>query len=116
MMGTPSQPIQLQLEKCVCVGCGLAHSTAGTVFVPFTLPEETVAAQLTKEHGSFFEAELERIVSPSADRITPQCAHFGACGGCQYQHASYEAQLRIKEEVLQETLKRAGLDVLPEIN
>ena len=114
-MEPDSRPIQLQIEKLVYGGSGLAHSDGRAVFVPFTLPQETVAAHVIKEHDSFVEGELESIVNPSAYRVQPQCAHFGACGGCQYQHASYEAQLRIKEEILQETLKRAGLDLLPEI-
>lgn len=115
MKGPDPQPIRLQIEKLVYGGNGLAHSAGRAVFVPFTLPQETVAAQVVKEHDSFVEGELESIVSPSADRMTPECVHFGACGGCQYQHASYEAQLQIKEDILQETLKRAGLDLLPKI-
>src|SRR5690349_14542590 len=115
MKGPDPQPIRLQIEKLVYGGNGLAHSAGRAVFVPFTLPQETVSAQVVKEHDSFVEGELESIVSPSADRMTPECVHFGACGGCQYQHASYEAQLQIKEDILQETLKRAGLDLLPKI-
>ncbi len=39
----------------------------------------------------------------------PECRHFGVCGGCQYQHADYETQLRIKQDVLRETLQRGGI-------
>jgi 23S rRNA (uracil1939-C5)-methyltransferase len=112
--------MRLQIEKAVYGGAGLAHQTEGegvgkAVFVPFTLPGEIVEAKLTGEKEGFGEAALIRVVEPSPDRVAPGCVHFGECGGCQYQHANYTAQVAIKAKILQETLQRAGLDVLPEI-
>jgi 23S rRNA (uracil1939-C5)-methyltransferase len=112
--------MRLQIEKAVYGGAGLARQTesegAGrAVFVPFTLPGEIVEAKLTGEKEGFGEAALIRVVEPSPDRVTPGCVHFGECGGCQYQHANYTAQVAIKAKILQETLQRAGLDVLPKI-
>ncbi|HWZ50085.1 MAG TPA: hypothetical protein VNW54_01335 [Granulicella sp.] len=72
--------------------------------LPFTLPGELVQIQ----------PEL-RILEPSPDRVDPACSHFGACGGCQYQHAAYPAQLAIKQAILRDTLTAAGLTALPEI-
>jgi 23S rRNA (uracil1939-C5)-methyltransferase len=108
------------IEKVVYGGNGLAHVTDGAktgiaVFVPFTLPQEIVEAQIDKTHGDFAEAELEHVIQPSKDRVEPRCAHFGSCGGCHYQHGSYDAQLRLKREILQETLERAPLAPLPTI-
>jgi 23S rRNA (uracil1939-C5)-methyltransferase len=120
-MKPDSTPVKLHVEKVVYGGSGLAHLSDGpsagrAVFVPYTLPSETIEAAITREHGGFLEAELERTVEPSTNRVKPQCAHFGACGGCHYQHASYEEQLRLKQAILEETLRRAGLDEeLPEI-
>ncbi|WP_035350090.1 23S rRNA (uracil(1939)-C(5))-methyltransferase RlmD [Edaphobacter aggregans] len=112
--------MKLHIEKMIYGGNGLAHSAneAGpgrAIFVPFTLPREVVEARITKQHSAFSAAELESIAVASADRVTPRCAHFGECGGCQYQHASYDAQLRLKQEILRETLERAGLNSLPRI-
>lgn len=112
--------MRLQIEKEVYGGAGLAHQTEGegagrTVFVPFTLPGEIVEAKLIGEKDGFVDASLIQVVQPSADRIGPDCAHFGECGGCNYQHANYVAQISIKAEILRETLQRAGLDALPEI-
>jgi 23S rRNA (uracil1939-C5)-methyltransferase len=112
--------MRLQIEKGVYGGAGLAHQTEGegagrAVFVPFTLPGEIVEAELRGEKEGFGEAALTQIVEPSPDRVAPGCEHFGECGGCQYQHANYTAQVRIKAEILRETLQRAGLDALPEI-
>jgi 23S rRNA (uracil1939-C5)-methyltransferase len=112
--------MRLQIEKAVYGGAGLAHQTEGedagrAVFIPFTLPGEIVEAKLLGEREGFGEAALTQVMEPSPDRVAPGCAHFGECGGCQYQHANYVAQVRIKAEILRETLQRAGLDALPEI-
>lgn len=109
--------MKLTIEKMVYGGNGLAHRAgpdfASAVFVPFTLPGEVVEARITKLAANFSEAELESVIQASQSRVEPRCVHFGACGGCQYQHASYATQLELKKEILQETLQRAGLNALP---
>jgi 23S rRNA (uracil1939-C5)-methyltransferase len=112
--------MKLQIEKAIYGGAGLAHQTEGegagrAVFVPFTLPGELVDAQLLEQKATFGEASLVQVISASEDRIQPACAHFGQCGGCQYQHANYSAQPQMKSAILQETLERAGLTALPAI-
>ncbi len=110
--------MKLQIEKQVYGGSGLAHeggSSGKAVFVPFTLNGETVEAELTGGVADYSEAMLTEVLTPAADRVAARCAHFGACGGCHYQHATYPAQVAIKTQVLQETLERAGLVDLPEI-
>jgi 23S rRNA (uracil1939-C5)-methyltransferase len=104
--------MKLTLEKPVYGGDCLARVEGKTVFVPLTLPGETVLAHLTEEKRSFAKAELDEVLAPSPNRIVPQCSHFGVCGGCQLQHANYPAQLAMKREVLRETLSRAGV-VIP---
>jgi 23S rRNA (uracil1939-C5)-methyltransferase len=112
--------MKVRIEKAVYGGAGLAHQTEGAdagraVFVPFALPGECVDARLTGKKEGFDEAALMGVVEASGDRISPRCAHFGLCGGCQYQHAGYEAQVAMKVAILRETLERAGLADLPEI-
>jgi 23S rRNA (uracil1939-C5)-methyltransferase len=112
--------MKLQIEKAVYGGAGLAHQPEGegagrAVFVPFTLPGELVEADLVEEKGGFAEASLIQVLSASTDRVQPACAHFGQCGGCQYQHAAYDAQVQMKSAILRETLERAGLTTLPAI-
>src|SRR5262249_13147276 len=53
-------------------------------------------------------ARVLDVVEPSAERVPAPCSHFGRCGGCQYQHMPYAAQLRYKSEILRETLRRIG--------
>src|SRR5258708_11265094 len=112
--------MKLQIEKAVYGGAGLAHQTEGegagkAVFVPFTLPGELVEARLLKQEDAFGEASLLQVLTASKDRVPPRCAHFGQCGGCQYQHAAYSTQVQMKVAILQETLERAGLTALPAI-
>jgi len=112
--------MKLSIDKVVYGGAGLAHlqsddSTKEAVFVPFTLPGELVEAEIVDTRAGVRDAVLEQVLTPSSDRVAPRCIHFGVCGGCQYQHASYEAQLRLKQNILQETLERAGLNSIPEI-
>jgi len=76
------------------------------VFVPFALPGETVQVRLVEEKSRFARAELLKVLNPSAERISPRCIHFGACGGCHYQHIPYEIQLETKKAILEEQLVR----------
>jgi 23S rRNA (uracil1939-C5)-methyltransferase len=112
--------MKLQIEKAVYGGAGLAHQTGGegsgrAVFVPFTLPGELIEARLLEQNNTFGEASLIQVLTASEDRIQPACAHFGQCGGCQYQHAAYPAQVQMKSAILRETLVRVGLSALPAI-
>lgn len=78
------------------------------IFVPFAIPGETVRVELTEEKSSFARAQLLEVVSPSPDRVSPACRHFGACGGCHWQHISYPAQLRWKQQIVIDQLARIG--------
>jgi len=78
------------------------------VFVPFVLPGERARVRVVEEKRGFARAELLQVVRTSPQRINPRCAHFGICGGCHYQHLAYTEQLRIKEDIVREQLKRIG--------
>jgi tRNA/tmRNA/rRNA uracil-C5-methylase (TrmA/RlmC/RlmD family) len=82
------------------------------VFVRHALPGERVRARVTegREGDSFWRADAVEILERSPDRVTPPCPHAGpgACGGCDWQHASLDAQRRIKASVLTEQLRRVG--------
>jgi 23S rRNA (uracil1939-C5)-methyltransferase len=107
--------MKLTVEKGIYGGAGLARAEGKAIFVPFTLPGETVEAEITRDRGSYAEAELVRILEPSPARVAAPCKYFGECGGCHYQHASYAEQVEIKKLILRETLERARLSDVPEI-
>ena len=89
-----------------------AEGVGDSVEVPFVLPGELVAVEAASGGWSLTKVD---VVEASADRVSPGCRHFGVCGGCQYQEASYGAQLGIKEGILKGLLAGAGLTSLPEI-
>jgi 23S rRNA (uracil1939-C5)-methyltransferase len=112
--------MRLQIEKLVYGGAGLAYQSDGTdagkaVFVPFTLPGEVVEAALSVDKSGYQEASLVSVIEASSERVAAGCRHFGECGGCQLQHAAYRAQVLMKTEILRETLERARLGSLPEV-
>jgi len=99
------------------------------VFVPFGLPGERVRVRLTEEKRGFARGELVEVLEASPDRIPPRCKHFFiprasveageevvSCGGCQYQHMSYKAQLEAKAEILRDQLQRIGKIQNPPVN
>jgi 23S rRNA (uracil1939-C5)-methyltransferase len=100
--------IEVTIEKLIYGGEGLAHHDGATVFVPFVLPQERVSAAPVEQKKKFVRARPERVLAPSVERVAPRCPHFGACGGCDYQHMPYDAQLKYKTEILRETLRRIG--------
>jgi 23S rRNA (uracil1939-C5)-methyltransferase len=112
--------LELTIEKLIYGGDGLGRLPADekgrgkAAFVPFTLAGERIEAQVTEEKPGFVRASATRLVAPSALRIEPQCPYFQRCGGCHYQHADYPEQLKIKEEILKENLRRlAKLESMP---
>lgn len=98
-------------------GRGVAHHAGKAVFIDDALPGERVEWVRVKRGRNFDEGRLERVVQPSADRVTPRCAHFGICGGCALQHLSPDRQIEFKQRQLTEALARIGRvtldDVLP---
>lgn len=112
----------LEIEKLIYGGDSLARLPADAqgrgkaVFTPFVLAGEKIEATITEEKPSFARAHAEKILQPSPHRIPPACPYFTLCGGCHYQHATYEHQLEVKQEILRENLRRiAKLDLQTEI-
>lgn len=100
--------LRLSIEKLVYGGDGLAHADGNTVFVPYVLPGEEVRASAKKRQKKLLWADLLEVISPAKQRGKPKCPHFQKCGGCHYQHISAAEQLRLKKEILRETLSRLG--------
>src|SRR2546428_13447312 len=81
--------------------------------MPFVLEGEQVEASLIEQKPGFARAWAEKIVRASEHRVEPRCPYFQRCGGCHYQHASYEHQLEIKAAILKENLRRIAKLELP---
>jgi tRNA/tmRNA/rRNA uracil-C5-methylase (TrmA/RlmC/RlmD family) len=78
------------------------------VFVPFVITGETVAAEIIEVKKNFARAKLLRVITPSPERVAPECRYFTQCGGCQYQHIDYAAQLRFKHKQISDLFERVG--------
>jgi 23S rRNA (uracil1939-C5)-methyltransferase len=100
--------LDIIIEKLIYGGEGLAHHDGSTVFVPFVLPAERVAVEAVEQKKKFVRGRVERILQAAPERVAARCPHFGVCGGCDYQHIPYEAQLKFKADILRETLRRIG--------
>jgi 23S rRNA (uracil1939-C5)-methyltransferase len=100
--------LQLSIEKLVYGGEGLSHAEGNTVFVPYVLPGEEVRASIRAQKKKLIHASLLQVLKPAQQRIAAPCPHFGTCGGCHYQHIQIEEQVRLKKEILRETLSRLG--------
>lgn len=99
----------VQIEKPIYGGSFLARMEGKAVFVPLTLPGEVARVRIVEEKRNYASAEPEAILASVSNRVVPDCRHFGACGGCQYQHAEYESQLAFKQAILHETFERGGV-------
>jgi 23S rRNA (uracil1939-C5)-methyltransferase len=78
------------------------------VFVPFAAMGETIRFQIIEKKKKFGRGLLQEVLVPSPARRNAPCPYFSLCGGCQYQHVSYEEQLRLKTKQLKDTLQRLG--------
>lgn len=107
--------MKLRIEKAIYGGAGLARDEGKAIFVPFTLPGELVEAHISDDRGSYANAELDIVLETSPARVAATCPYFGECGGCQYQHANYAAQVEMKVQILRETLERAHLNEMPPV-
>ena len=104
----PNDSVTLTIEDLAFGGEGVGRVEDFVVFVPFVAPGEVVEAQITEVKKRFARARLLRVLTPSPERVEPACRYFGDCGGCQYQHLSYPAQLRLKHKQVCDLFERIG--------
>jgi 23S rRNA (uracil1939-C5)-methyltransferase len=98
--------VELAITYVGLMGQGVAHDTEGNIyFVPGALPGDRILAR-SEGTKKYRDAELVEILTPSPDRITPDCAFFKDCGGCDWLDWKYPAQLKAKETVLRHVLER----------
>ncbi len=88
---------------------GIAETASGKVYVPFTLPGETVSVDRVGERGHMLD-----VVTASADRVAPPCRHFGTCGGCALQHMRTPAYLDWKREQVRHAFAQRGIEAAVE--
>ena len=85
-------------------GNGVAKKDGIVCFVPYTITGEKVLVNVNKIEKNFCICTAEKIISPSKNRILPNCPYFGKCGGCQLQHISKQTQLEYKTKQIKTIL------------
>ena len=102
--------VELNIENMAYGGRGVARLDGFVIFVGGTVPGDRILARIYKKKKGYAEAGLMELLEASPDRIDPPCPYAGYCGGCQWQHVTYDKQLSFKREHVREPLERiAGL-------
>jgi 23S rRNA (uracil1939-C5)-methyltransferase len=106
--------LDLTVEAMGGAGDGIARlPDGGTCFLPLALPGDRLRARPTGRRGEAMLAEIEALLGPSVDRVSPPCPHFAACGGCALQHWADAPYDEWKRGRLAEALSRAGFPDAP---
>lgn len=103
---TPTIVPELEIVDIAEEGKGVAKFEDLVIFVEKAVPGDVADVRLYKKKKNFAEGAIHRLISPSVDRVTPFCAHFGVCGGCKWQHLTYESQLKYKQQAVNAALQR----------
>jgi 23S rRNA (uracil1939-C5)-methyltransferase len=111
-----NQLIPLTIERLSSDGSGVGHYEGEAVFVPGTAPGDVLTARVVKDCKRYAFGIVERLHTPSDQRVPVDCAVAGPCGGCSLRHLAYDAELRAKRESVEDAFRRIGgleLPVLP---
>lgn len=108
--GTPEPGTRLSvtIERPAALGRGVARVDGLTLLVARGVPGERVTVEVERTFPRYALARVVSVEQPAMARVEPPCPHFAACGGCDWQHVDYPAQLGIKRAVLAEQLERIG--------
>jgi 23S rRNA (uracil1939-C5)-methyltransferase/tRNA (uracil-5-)-methyltransferase len=100
--------LDLEIESITNLGLGIGRDNGWVVQVPYVLPGERIKARIYRNHKNYSSADCISIVKASSNRVEPSCDLFGECGGCQYQHMEYAAQLEWKQKQVEDSFARIG--------
>ena len=100
--------VTLTLTSWGRLGEAMADFDGYNVFVAGGIPGERVVAEVVKVHRKYVSAKVVDVLEASPDRVEPPCPYYGECTGCQWQHLSYDAQLKTKREKVTDALQRVG--------
>ncbi|MBR3267528.1 MAG: 23S rRNA (uracil(1939)-C(5))-methyltransferase RlmD [Oscillospiraceae bacterium] len=103
-----NQFISLDITGMTAEGNGVGHFCGLAVFVPQTAIGDSLTVRIVKVLRSHAFGIIEEIRNPSPDRILPDCPHFRKCGGCVFRHITYEAECRIKTQIVTDAFSRIG--------
>ncbi len=100
--------INLNIDAMSSEGSGIGRYDSVAVFVPHSAVGDSITAKVLKVKSNCAFAKIEKIITPSPDRVDPDCDVFLKCGGCVYRHISYDAELAIKQRRVEDAVRRIG--------
>ena len=100
--------IRLHLDSLAAGGEAVGRHEGVAVFAMWGCPGDEAEIEITEVADRFARAVVREVITPSPDRVTAPCPHFGYCGGCQLQHIAYSAQLRHKTQIVRDAISRIG--------
>lgn len=99
---------QIDVVRLDHQGSGIAYQNKKPVFIDGALPNETVVFQLLESKSKYARGQLIKVLKSSSERVTPFCPHYELCGGCQLQHLEHQAQVKYKQQTLQQLMAKFG--------
>ena len=100
--------VELAIESLTNLGLGLGRIDGWVVMVPFVVPGEKVRARIFRNFKNYSDADLIEVLEAAPERVEAPCKLYETCGGCQYQHIKYEAQLHWKQLHVQGLMEKLG--------
>ena len=100
--------LEFTVDSLTNLGQGVGRVDGWVVMVPFVIPGERVKVRIFRNFQNYSDADLVEVLEASPDRIEPKCPLYARCGGCQYQHISYERQLTEKTQHVKELIQKLG--------
>lgn len=105
---TKNQEYEVLIQDLASKGQGVGKVNNFTVFVPYTIPGETVKVKILKVKSSYAYGKAIEVINNSEERIEPKCDVFTKCGGCMMQHILYNKQLDYKRNIVKNALEKIG--------
>ena len=110
-----NEVVEAVIEGCTSEGLGVARIGGRAVFVHNALPGERCLVHILKVGKTAVYAKVTELLEASSKRQEPDCPYFGKCGGCDYRHATYDEELRLKLGRVNDAFRRlGGLDLRAE--
>ena len=100
--------IEIEITALSSECSGIGKKGGMVIFVPFSAIGDKLEVKILKVNKTYCYGKIEKILTPSPDRVMPNCPVYTKCGGCSLRHISYEAQLRAKEQFVKDAFTRIG--------
>lgn len=110
------QLVEVMITDLNDTGDGVGRWDERVVFVPDTVPGDRALVRLVHLKPQYAHGKLHKLLEVSTHRIRPSCIVADKCGGCQWQHISYEYQLQVKQKQVIQALERIGGFICPPVD